>query len=165
MDDSVKLTADREHLIDGDHLIKRPGWRSLFNFTARPHVLPLLLALTLSVASGIITPALSIFFGKVFDCFTSFGAGTISGSDLLKKVSTYGLALVGLGSAGGLLNAGYFMFWLLFGELQAKSARDKLFDGMLEKEIEWYDMRKTGVDTLISRLQKQANLCRFSVIF
>lgn len=65
----------------------------------------------------------------------------------------YGLALVGLGSASGLLNAGYFMFWILFGELQAKSARDKLFEGMLEKEMEWYDMRKSGIDTLISRLQ------------
>ncbi len=154
MDDGVGHTVDREHLIDGDHLVKRPSWRSLFNFTARPHVFSLLLALTLAVASGIITPALSIFFGKVFDCFTTFGAGTISGSDLLKEVSKYGLALLGLGSASGLLNAGYFLFWLLFGECQAKSARDKLFDGMLEKEMRWYDMRKTGVDTLISRLQK-----------
>ena len=153
MDDGARCTVDRSRLIDGDHLIRRPGWRSLFNFTARPHLVPLLLALTLSVASGIITPALSIFFGKVFDCFTTFGAGTISGADLLKKISTYGLALLGLGSASGLLNAGYFTFWLLFGELQAQSARDKLFNGMLEKEMEWYDMRKSGIGTLISRLQ------------
>lgn len=144
MDEGARHSADPE----------RPGWRSLFNFTTRPHIIPLLLALTLSVASGIIIPALSIFLGKVFDCFTSFGAGTISGSDLLRKISMYGLALVGLGSASGLLNAGYFMFWILFGELQAKSARDKLFEGMLEKEMEWYDMRKSGIDTLISRLQK-----------
>ena len=153
MDDGARYTVDRENLIDSDHLVKRPRWRSLFNFTARPHIVPLLLALTLSVASGIITPALSIFFGKVFDCFTAFGAGNISGADLLKKISTYGLALLGLGSASGLLNAGYFMFWLLFGELQAKGARDKLFTGMLEKEMEWYDMRKSGINTLISRLQ------------
>ena len=152
MDDGAGNTADRGHLVDGDPLVKQPGWRSLFNFTTKPHIFPLLLALTLSVASGIITPALSIVFGKVFDCFTSFGARTISGSDLVKKISTYGLALLGLGSASGLLNAGYFMFWLVFGELQAKSARDKLFDGMLEKEMEWYDMRKSGIDTLTSRL-------------
>lgn len=154
MDECVRDPADRERQVDSDHLVERPGWRSLFNFTAKPHIIPLLLALTLSVASGIIIPALSIFLGKVFDCFTSFGAGTISGSDLLKKISMYGLALVGLGSASGLLNAGYFMFWVLFGELQAKSARDKLFEGLLEKEMEWYDMRKLGIDTLISRLQK-----------
>ena len=154
MDDGVRGPASRQHQVEGDHLVERPGWRSLFNFTTRPHGFSLSFAIILSVASGIIIPALSIFLGKVFDCFTSFGAGTISGSDLLHKVSMYGLALVGLGSASGLLNAGYFMFWLLFGELQAKSARDKLFDGMLEKEMEWYDMRKAGVDTLISRLQK-----------
>ena len=154
MDDGIRHPADRGGLVYDEHLVKRPRWRSLFNFTSRPHFFPLLLALTLSVASGIIVPVLSIFLGKVFDCFSSFGAGTISGSDLLKKISMYGLGLVGLGSASGLLNAGYFMLWLLFGELQAKSARDKLFNGMLEKDMEWYDMRKVGIDTLISRLQK-----------
>ena len=153
MDEGVR--GRREHQVDGDHLVKRPGWLSLFNFTTRSHGFPLLLAIFLSVASGVIIPALSIFLGKIFDCFTSFGAGSISGSDLLHRVSMYGLALVGLGSASGILNAGYFMFWLLFGELQAKSARDGLFEGMLEKEMEWYDMRKAGIDTLISRLQKQ----------
>lgn len=136
--------------IDG---LKRPGWRSLFNFTNKIHLFPLLLALVLSVASGIIIPVLAVFLGKIFGLFTDFGADKISGSELVKKVSVYGIALVGLGSASGLLNAGYFMIWLIFGELQAKSVRDSLFDGMLEKDMEWYDMRKNGVENLISRLQ------------
>lgn len=133
--------------------LKRPGWRSLFNFTNKIHLFPLSLALILSVASGIIIPVLAVVLGKIFGLFTDFGSNKISGSELVKKVSVYGIALVGLGSASGLLNAGYFMIWLIFGELQAKSVRDRLFDGMLEKEMEWYDMRKNGVETLISRLQ------------
>lgn len=131
-----------------------PGWLSLFHFTSRLHLFPLSVALALSIASGIIIPALAIILGRIFGLFTSYGATGISGSDLVKKVSIYGIALVGLGTASGLLNAGFFMFWLIFGELQAKSVRDKLFDGMLEKDMEWYDMRKSGIDTLISRLQK-----------
>lgn len=134
-------------------LVKRPGWRSLFNFTTRIHLFPLSLAFIFSVASGIIIPVLAVLLGKLFGLFTDFGADKISGSELVKKVSVYGIALVGLGSASGLLNAGYFMIWLIFGELQAKSVRDRLFDGMLEKDMEWYDMRKNGVDTVISRLQ------------
>lgn len=39
---------------------------------------------------------------------------------------------------------------MLFGELQAKSARERLFDGMLNKDMEWYDKRKAGID---ARLQ------------
>ncbi len=131
----------------------RARWLSLFNFTSRSHSIPLALALFVSIVSGIIIPALAVFLGKIFDSFTSFGAGQISGSDLVKTVSTYGLALVGLGCASGLINAVYLMLWLVFGELQAKSARGKLFDKMLEKDMEWFDMRTSGIGTLISRLQ------------
>lgn len=133
--------------------VKHPGWRSLFNFTARIHLFPLFLALVLSIASGIVIPVLAVLLGKIFGLFTDFGEDKISGSGLVKKVSVYGIALVGLGSASGLLNAGYFIIWLIFGELQAKSVRDRLFDSMLEKDMEWYDMRQSGVEALISRLQ------------
>ena len=137
---------------EDDTQAQRPSWRSLFNFTSRSHIFILLLAITFSVASGVVIPTLAFFLGKQFDSFTSFGAGEISGPDLVKKVSTYGIKLAGLGLASGLLNGGYFILWLLFGELQARNVRGKLFEGMLEKDMDWYDMRKAGVDTLISRM-------------
>ncbi|KAL8938824.1 MAG: hypothetical protein Q9216_003684 [Gyalolechia sp. 2 TL-2023] len=112
-------------------------WRSLFAFTSRSHLLPLCLALTLSVASGAVAPVLSYLLGKVFDCFTSFGGGKYGGPELIRRVSKYAIGLTGLGAASGLLHTGYFGFWLVFGELQAKSARDSLYAGMLEKDMEW----------------------------
>ncbi|KAL8718257.1 MAG: hypothetical protein Q9225_004576 [Loekoesia sp. 1 TL-2023] len=130
-------------------------WRSLFAFTSRSHLLTLCLALVLSVASGAVTPVLSYLLGKIFGCFTNFGGGKYDGSELIKKVSKYAIGLTGLGAASGLLHAGYFGFWLVFGELQAKCARETLFAGMLEKDMEWYDMRKDGVEALIQRLQTQ----------
>ena len=96
---------------------------------------------------------MSYLLGKVFDCFTSFGAGKYGGSELVRNVSRYALGITVLGTASGILHAGYFGFWLVFGELQAKGARDSLFDSMLEKDMEWYDMRKDGVEALIQRLQ------------
>ena len=128
-------------------------WRSLFRFTTRAHYIPLLLGLLLSICSGIIIPALSIFLGRLFDSFTDFGAGRLSGPGLVSKVSRNAIYLVGLGSASWLLNGCYFMSWLVFGELQAKSVRDKLFDGLLQKDMEWYDLRKAGVGAMIPRLQ------------
>ncbi|KAL8800033.1 MAG: hypothetical protein Q9182_005474 [Xanthomendoza sp. 2 TL-2023] len=132
-----------------------PRWRSLFAFTTRPHLPPLALALILSVTSGVVSPVQSYLLGKVFDCFTNFGAGKYAGSELIDKVSRYTLGVTGLGVASGLLHTGYFALWLIFGELQAKCARDSLFDCMLEKDMEWYDMRKDGIEALILRLQTQ----------
>ncbi|KAL8966820.1 MAG: hypothetical protein Q9183_003196 [Haloplaca sp. 2 TL-2023] len=130
-------------------------WRSLFAFTAKSHILPLCLALVLSLASGVVTPVLSYLLGKVFDAFTSFGGGEYTGSELIQEVSKWCIGVTALGAASGLLHTGYFGFWLVFGELQAKSARDMLFVGMLEKEMEWYDLRKDGTEALIQRLQTQ----------
>lgn len=140
---------DRE--IEG---IKHAPWRSLFNFTIKNHTVPLLIALFLSIVSGIVMPAMSIFLGKLFNSFAEFGGGKISGQQLLSNVSIDCIALVGIGAAGWLFNGGFFMFWLVFGELQAQSVRKKLFDGLMQKDMEWYDMRKNGVGGLIPRLQR-----------
>lgn len=129
------------------------GWRSLLNFMAPSHWIPFILALVVTIASGIVIPALAIFLGKIFDSFTNFGAGQLSGRKLVQKISIDCYALLGLGSASWMLNGAYFMLWLVFGELQAKSVRDKLFDGMLEKDLEWFEMRKSGVGALLPRLQ------------
>ena len=153
MDIDVEYACDLEADDEEENLAKHASWRSLFNFTSKKDTIPFLLALLFSVAAGIIAPALAILLGNIFDLFTNFGAGEISGSDLLKKVSTYAVILAGLGTASGLLHASYFMLWLMFGELQAKHVRERLFAGMLEKDMGWYDMRADGVDTLISRLQ------------
>lgn len=153
MESDVEKPTDMDAQDEESDQEEGSGWLSLFSFTTRIHLFSFSVALILSVASGIIIPAFAIILGKVFDLFTKYGAKQMSGSDLVKKVSIYALGLVGLGAGSGILNAGYFMAWLVFGELQAKGAREKLFDGMLKKDMDWYDMRKAGIDTLISRLQ------------
>ena len=153
MEIDIEPPGDLEASEEESNLAKHASWRSLFNFTSKIDILPLILALNLSIAAGIVTPVLAIFLGKIFDLFTNFGAGEISGPDLVKKVSRNAIVLAGLGTASGLLHASYFMLWLVFGELQAKHVRERLFDGMLEKDMGWYDMRIDGIDTLVSRLQ------------
>jgi ATP-binding cassette subfamily B (MDR/TAP) protein 1 len=132
------------------------SWRALFNFTDRTHFFILVPALFLSALSGILLPAVAIFMGKYFDALTSYGAGQLSDDELVHKVlfSTYGLVLVG--AATWLLKGGYFTLWLVFGEMQAKSVRDKLFQSLLLKDLEWFEMRSSGVGSLLSRLQTHA---------
>ena len=153
MEIDVVPRADPEADEEENNLVKYASWHSLFNFTSKTDMFLLLSAVILSIAAGIVTPALAIFLGKIFDLFTNFGAGEISGSDLMNEVSTNTIVLAALGAASGLLHAGYFVLWLVFGELQAKNIRERLFHGMLEKDMSWYDMRTDGIETLVSRLQ------------
>lgn len=132
---------------------RKSTWRALFGFTQRDHGFILVMALVLSLASGIAIPALAIFLGKLFNLITDFGAGRLNAHDLVTKTSTYGLYLVALGCTSAILNAGYFGVWIFFGELQAKAARDQLFDGLLEKDMEWFDMQSTGANATVQRLQ------------
>ena len=137
-----------------DELLPQAPWKSLFNFTIKSHHLVLFFALFFAVASGIIVPALAIFLGKIFDFFSDYGAGALSREDLLSNVAQYSAYLVLLGAISWFLHALFLSSWLLFGELQAKSARDQLYSCMLEKEMEWFDMRKSGVSGLMPRLQR-----------
>lgn len=153
MECDVEHLEDPEKQNDDNNKTYQTSPFSLFKFTSRSHFPTLLIALVLSIASGIVIPAFAVLLGKIFNAFTTFGEGQISGPDLVKKVSTYGIALAGLGFGSGLLNAFYLGFWLVFGELQAKSVREKLFDSMLRKDMEWYDMGEFSIETLISRQQ------------
>ncbi|KAG9875029.1 putative ABC transporter, partial [Aureobasidium melanogenum] len=89
--------------------------------------------------------------GKAFNAFTNSN----SPSAVLSSVTNYTVYLVALGVGSWLVHSVFFSAWLAFGELQANSARERLFLGMLDKEIEWYDMRKNGIGALIPRLQAQ----------
>ena len=136
-------------------------WRSLFYFSSRQHLPLLIVALFLSTAAGIAGPALAIFFGKIFDAFSAYGSGAADGHTLTHKVSTDAIALCVLGGTVWLVKGGYFALWMVFGELQAKTARDLLFQNLLEKDFAWYEMRTSGIGALLPRLQTYANFCCF----
>lgn len=142
---------------------KRPGfwrrrqlkskWLSLFNFTIRKHLVPLLSALFLTIGAGILLPVTAIFLGNLFDAFSNFGAEKTTGDQLQERVVNNCIILVALGAATWVLNGGYFTLWVAFGELQAKCVRELLFEDMLRKDLEWFEMRKDGMGAFLPRLQ------------
>lgn len=129
-------------------------WRHLFVFFPRNYFLLLFLAIFLSIASGIVVPALAVFFGRIFDTFTAYGTGKLTSTDLVSLVSTYAIGLAGLGCVSGLLNAGFYASWLVLGELQAKSARLGLFASLADKDMTWFDTQSCGIEALVIRLQR-----------
>lgn len=152
------LDGDEERLTakPAETGITKSDWKSLFNFSSRQHVPILILALLLSTAAGITGPALAVFFGKIFDAFAAYGSGAVEGDALMQKVSKDAIALCVLGCTIWLVKGGYFALWMVFGELQAKNARDSLFQNLLEKDFEWYEMRTSGIGALLPRLQTYA---------
>ena len=129
------------------------GWRAFFSFTTKKHLLALVPAIMFAICAGILEPTMSIFLGKFFDAFADFGAGKISETKLMDRTMTSVYALIVVGSGTLFLKGGLFVAWLTFGEMQARSVRDELFQGLLEKDFEWFQMRETGMGTLLTRLQ------------
>jgi len=128
-------------------------WKALFYFTTKKHIPSLVVGVVTAIISGASSPAQSFLIGKAFGLFTTYGAGGITAKDLLDKESKYVLYMVAVGVGSWLIRFVFFTSWLSFGELQAKSARDRLFCGLLHKDIAWYDRRKHGVGALSTRLQ------------
>ncbi|KAF2454212.1 P-loop containing nucleoside triphosphate hydrolase protein [Lineolata rhizophorae] len=132
---------------------KKVKWKALFHFSSRAHLPTLCLAALFAIAAGMVVPVQAAFLGRIFDEFSKFGAAEVDAQVLLDEVSKVCTYLVVLGSLGWVLHSGMFMCWLMFGELQGKSARDRLFNGLLRKEQTWYDLRKDGIGSLTPKLQ------------
>ena len=147
-------SADNAAVANGLRIPRQTMWKiSIFAFTTKKHFLVLFPAILLATIAGVIRPVLAIFLGYIFDELLSFGTGVSTKSDLLHNITTWTGAIIGVGGATLLTNGAFFLLWLVFGEMQARSVRDMAFVGMLEKEIEWYDLRVDGIGSLLVRLQ------------
>lgn len=138
-------------------------WRALFAFTTRRNIPLLAAALSTSIIAGAAHPAQSLLVGKFFQGFTDYATGALDKDAFLKVQTKWVLYLTGLAALSWLFHSLDFMLWLAFGELQAKSARDRLFHGLLNKEVEWYDRRKNGIGALIPRLLTQIRELQLAV--
>ena len=47
--------------------------------------------------------------------------------------------------------------WITSGELRAKAARKTLFSALIQKEMEWFDLRDDGISSLVIQTQGYAS--------
>lgn len=91
--------------------------------------------------------------GFIFDVIAQYVAGSVGHAAFMREVSKWCVILVGLGVASWILNSALFALWVTFGEIQAKNVREKMFAELLKRDMEWYDLRKDGVASLLVRIQ------------
>ena len=155
------LDSPHSKLLPGGEELPRASWLSLFAFTSRRHLTVLSAAILLSTAGGLVLPCMSILMGKTFGTFAGLGSGILNSKEFTAQASasvTY-LSLLGCGS--WLLNGAFFASWLWFGELQAKAARDQLFESLIDKELGWFEERKGGIPAIISKARRMSYLMLF----
>ncbi|KAG4031336.1 hypothetical protein MFRU_009g01230 [Monilinia fructicola] len=133
----------------------KSSFRSLFAFTTKKHTLNLVLCIIFAVVSGVLKPISAIFYGNIFGSLTNYGGGVITAQETLHRVSNWCIAISVLGGAVWLFEGLFLCSWVIFGELQARSVREKMFVGMLEKDLEWFDLRKDGIGSLLIRIETQ----------
>ncbi|KAI9641033.1 ATP-dependent permease [Ciborinia camelliae] len=133
----------------------KPSFRSLFTFTTKKHTFNLVLCIIFGILSGVMKPISAIFYGNIFGSLVNYGSGVITAQETLHRVSKWCIAVSVLGGAVWLFEGLFLCSWIVFGELQAKSVREKMFSGMLEKDLEWFDLRKDGIGSLLIRIETQ----------
>jgi ATP-binding cassette subfamily B (MDR/TAP) protein 1 len=129
------------------------GWKALFAFTTKKH-LPLFSGAIFSASIAAATlPVFAIVYGLIFRDYTDYGVGKISSNALRDSVTRYCLILTGIATLNWMANSFYFFFFLTFGELQARSARDKIFEALIRKDMAWFDTRETGIAAILPAIQ------------
>jgi ATP-binding cassette, subfamily B (MDR/TAP), member 1 len=148
-----------------DDLALNYSWRSLFAFTTRQHAVAIVIAVVSTLTSALFRPTAAILFGKIFSILTKFGAGTATPEDTLHGVAKWCTALVGLGGSAWIVEGTSLSSWMAFGEAQAMSIRHKMFEGMLDKEMEWYDLRPDGTGPLLIRIQTYVKILSACAVY
>jgi ATP-binding cassette subfamily B (MDR/TAP) protein 1 len=131
----------------------KPAWKSMFAFTVRRHLVVMIPAWISSMVAGAIKPSMAIFMGFIFDDIAEYVARSSNYSSMRRSISNWCIVLTGLGLGSCLANAAFFGLWLVFGESQAKQARERLFAGLLRREMGWYDVQKDGISPVLIRIQ------------
>ncbi|KAJ4413300.1 ATP-dependent permease [Didymella pomorum] len=157
-DEQITTQAD-----DEQEYAAQVGWKALFGFTTTSHIAVLISALASAAAAAATLPIFSIMYGRIFGAYSDYGAGKTDGDELLSEITRLCVIMTGIAAASWVLNSAFFFLFLLFGELQAKSARTRIFDVLIRKDITWYDMRESGIAAFLPTIQMQIRDLQLSV--
>lgn len=131
----------------------KPSWLSLFSFTTKKHIPTLCFAILFAALASASSPVFATLLGEAFNSLALFGSDQISAHELIQKTKTSCIKLACLGVYSWFCNSIYFILFIIFGELQVANARGTLFDGLLQKEQEWFETQQDGTRTFLSCLQ------------
>ncbi|KAI0390783.1 P-loop containing nucleoside triphosphate hydrolase protein [Xylariaceae sp. FL0594] len=132
-----------------------PSFRDLFTFTTWKQSGLLVAGVTAAILSGALKTSMSILFGRIFAVIAQYGSGKLSGADALAEVSSWCVLLVVVGVSGWLVNFAFMFSWVTFSEVQARNIRCEIFQGLLDKDMSWFDGQEDGIASVLVRTQTQ----------
>ena len=133
--------------------ILQVGWKALFSFTTKQHLPVILGGFVGALFAAVSMPVFAILYGLIFREYTNYGAGTTDSNDILSNVTRLCIILAGVTTFTWFAQSVYNFFFLTFGELQARSARNRIFDALLQKDMTWFDMRESGISAFLPTIQ------------
>ncbi|KAF1941570.1 multidrug resistance protein 2 [Clathrospora elynae] len=149
--DEHEKTATQEN--EKQKYISQVSWKALFGFTTRQHM-PVLIGGVLSAFIAALTmPIFAVVYGLIFREYTDYGAGKTDSNKLMSNINKHCIILTGIATVTWIANSVNFFFFLTFGELQARSARQRMFNALIQKDMTWYDIRETGVAAFLPTVQ------------
>ncbi|KAH7078401.1 P-loop containing nucleoside triphosphate hydrolase protein [Paraphoma chrysanthemicola] len=152
----VQATEEKNYILQA-------GWKALFGFTTKKHLPIFSGALLCAVVAAASLPVFAVMYGLIFQKYTDFGSGKIGSAVYRSDVTRYCLILTGVAALNWLANSVYFSFFITFGEIQARSARNRIFDALITKDMAWYDTRETGTVAFLPTVQMHIRDLQLSV--
>ncbi|KAF2030327.1 P-loop containing nucleoside triphosphate hydrolase protein [Setomelanomma holmii] len=159
-DEHEKVTSQSS---EEQEYILQVGWKVLFGFTVKKHLAIFSGALLSALIAAVSLPVFAVMYGPIFQEYTDYGAGKIESARLRSTVTKYCLILTGVTALNWMANDFYFFFFVTFGELQARSARNRIFDALIRKDMAWYDTRETGIVAFLPAIQMHIRDLQLSV--
>jgi ATP-binding cassette subfamily B (MDR/TAP) protein 1 len=142
-----------QHADEEQKYILNVGWKVLFGFTTRRQVPVILCGIASTTVAALTMPAFAIFYGLIFGQYTMYGAGSIDSDTLMSNMAKYCVILAGICALNWVASSFHYFFFLTFSELQARGARNRIFDALLKKDMAWFDTRKTGIAAFLPTVQ------------
>ncbi|TKW56648.1 Alpha-factor-transporting ATPase [Colletotrichum tanaceti] len=134
---------------------RKPSWIRLFAFSKRHHLPTLVAGIFAACICAALRTAFAVVIGQMFQIISNYGSEVSGLSDTITQASQLSITICCLGAGILVGNAVVLSSWVVFGELQAKSARTSVFSRLLAHEMSWYDKRADGIPGLLVRNEAQ----------
>ncbi|CCF41210.1 multidrug resistance protein [Colletotrichum higginsianum] len=132
---------------------RKPSWKRLFAFSKLHHLPTLVAGIFATCMCADLRTAFAVVIGQMFQIISNYGSEVSGSSDTITQASQLSITICCLGAGILVGNAVVLSSWVVFGELQAKSARTSVFSRLLAHEMSWYDMRTDGIPGLLARTE------------
>ncbi|KAI9733531.1 MAG: hypothetical protein M1834_003131 [Cirrosporium novae-zelandiae] len=142
LDEQEREILDRQ--LNGLPSQPERGKRTVFTYTTLSDKFILFISALSAVIAGALNPLLTVIYGQLVGVFDGFTAGSVSGSQLRSKISTYSLYYIYLAIA-------IFVFIYLstvgfyyVGERMARALRRAYLKAILRQNIAFFDLLRPG---------------------